>query len=307
MAETDESGIDMSRGSFKLADAETQDTAKLAMILDLMAQRPAVQTLKAWALEQLAPAAGETAVDVGSGTGEDVVRFAKLVGAHGRAIGVEPSAGLRAEAVRRATEATVERAAGTNVESVDGDAEATGESVDRAAEATVEFVDGYAGALPFEPESVDALRSERVLQHVADPAGAVQDMARVLRPGGRIALIDTDWSTAIIHPADPAVLKRMVDYFVGDSANPYSGRRLRGLLAGAGLEITGETAATWIEAQEGARQGFVSMMHLTSLEAGIITRAEAEAFAQGIADAADRGAFHLSLTMYAVSARKPAG
>jgi len=129
-------------------------------------------------------------------------------------------------------------------------------------------------------------------------------MARVLRPGGRIALIDTDWSTAIIHPADPAVLQRMVDYFLADSANPYSGRRLRGLLAAAGLTITGETAATWIEPQEGARQGFVSMMHLTSLEAGVITRAEAEAFAQGIADAADRGEFHLSLTMYAVSAVK---
>jgi len=277
MTETEESGVDMSRGSFKLADAETQNTAKLAMILDVMAQRPAVQTLKAWALDQLAPAAGETAVDVGSGTGEDVVRFANLVGPEGRAIGVEPSPGLRAEAVRR------------------------------AAAANVEFVDGYAGALPLETESVDALRSERVLQHVADPAGAVQDMARVLRPGGRIALIDTDWSTAIVHPADPAVLRRMVDYFLAGSANPYSGRRLRGLLAGAGLEITGETAATWIEAQEGAREGFVSMMHLTSLEAGVITRAEAEAFAQGIADAADRGAFHLSLTMYAVSARKGTG
>lgn len=277
MTETDESGIDLSRGSFKLADAETQDTAKLAMILDLMAQRPAVQTLKAWALNQLAPAAGETAVDVGSGTGEDVVRFAKLVGPAGRAIGVEPSAGLRAEAVRR------------------------------AAEANTEFVEGDANALPFEAESVDVLRSERVLQHLADPAGAVREMARVLRPGGRIALIDTDWSTAIIHPADPAVLQRMVDYFLAGSANPYSGRRLRGLLAGAGagLEITGETAATWIEPQEGARQGFVSMMHLTSLEAGVITRAEAEAFAQGIADAADRGEFHLSLTMYAVSAVKP--
>ncbi len=274
MTETDESGIELSRGSFKLADAEIQDTAKLAMILDLMAQRPAVQTLKAWALEQLAPADGETAVDVGSGTGEDVVRFAKLVGPEGRAIGVEPSPGLRAEAVRR------------------------------GAAANMEFVDGYAGALPFDAESVDVLRSERVLQHVTDPAGAVEDMARVLRPGGRIALIDTDWSTAIVHPADPAVLQRMVDYFLADSANPYSGRRLRGLLAGAGLEITGETAATWIESQEGARQGFVSMMHLNSLEGGVITRAEAEAFAQGIADAADRGAFHLSLTMYAVSARK---
>jgi ubiquinone/menaquinone biosynthesis C-methylase UbiE len=306
MTETDESGIDLSRGSFKLADAETQDAAKLAMILDLMARRPAVQTLKAWALDQLAPAAGETAVDVGSGTGEDVVGLAKLIGPDGRAIGVEPSPGLRAEAVRRAAEAgvSVKREAGAGV-SMDEAGAGAGVFVEGDGRVGVEFVDGYAGALPFEKESVDVLRSERVLQHVADPAGAVRDMARVLRPGGLIALIDTDWSTAIVHPADPGVLQRMVGYFLADSANPYSGRRLRGLLAEAGLEITGETAATWIEPQEGARQGFVSMMHLTSLEAGVITRAEAEAFAQGIADAADRGAFHLSLTMYAVSARKP--
>jgi ubiquinone/menaquinone biosynthesis C-methylase UbiE len=273
MTETDESGIDLSsRGSFKLADAETHDASQLAMILDLMAQRPAVQTLKAWALEQLAPAAGETAVDVGSGTGEDTVALAKLTG---HAIGVEPSPGLRAEAERR------------------------------AADAAVKFVHGDALALPFGDQTVDVLRCERVLQHVADPAAAVADMARVLRPGGRVVLIDTDWATAIIHPADPGVLQRMIDYFLADSANPYSGRRLRGLLAGAGLEITGETAATWIEAQEGARQGVVSMMHLTALQAGVITPAEAEAFAQGLADAADRGAFHLSLTMYAVSAVKP--
>ena len=77
------------------------------------------------------------------------------------------------------------------------------------------------------------------------------------------------------------------------------------MLTGAGLEITGETAATWIEPQEGARQGFVAMMHLSSAQAGVITPAEADAFAQGLAEAADRGAFHLSLTMYAVSARKP--
>ncbi len=302
MTETDESGIDVQRGSFKLADAETQDTAKLAMILDLMAQRPAVQALKAWALDRLAPAAGETAVDLGSGTGEDVVGLAQLVGPAGRAIGVEPSPGLRAEAVRRAAE-TGEHDTGAGADrrpGLDGRPGVDGRF-------GVEFVDGYAGALPFEDESVDVLRSERVLQHVADPAVAVRDMTRVLRPGGRIVLIDTDWSTAIIHPADPAVLQRMVDHFVADSANPYSGRRLRGLLAEAGLEITGETAATWIEAQEGARRGFATMMHLNALNAGIITRAEAEAFAQGIADAADRGAFHLSLTMYAVSARKGRG
>jgi len=265
-------GFVAERGSFRAAHVADQNIDRQAFVLDQMAGRPAVRTLKEWALDQLAPTAGETAVDVGSGTGEDVVALHDL-GA--RAIGVEPSPGLRAEAVRR------------------------------AAGADVEYVDGHAEALPFEDESVDVLRSERVLQHVDDPAAVVKEMARVLRPGGRIVLIDTDWGTAIIHPADPDVLQRMVGYFLRESANPYSGRQLRGLLAEAGLEITGETAATWLEPQEGARQGFVGMMHLTSLQAGVITAEEAEAFAQTLGEAADRGAFHMSLTMYAVSAIKP--
>jgi ubiquinone/menaquinone biosynthesis C-methylase UbiE len=265
-------GFVTERGSFRAEHVADQNIDRQAFVLDQMAARPAVRTLKSWALDQLAPTAGETAVDVGSGTGEDVVALHEL-GA--RAIGVEPSPGLRAEAVRR------------------------------AAGAAVEYVDGHAETLPFEDESIDVLRSERVLQHVDDPAAVVKEMARVLRPGGRIVLIDTDWGTAIIHPADPDVLQRMVGYFLRESANPYSGRQLRGLLAEAGLEITGETAATWLEPQEGARQGFVGMMHLTSLQAGVITAEEAEAFAQTLGEAADRGAFHMSLTMYAVSAIKP--
>ncbi|MER7245710.1 methyltransferase domain-containing protein [Kribbella sp. NPDC000426] len=265
-------GFVTERGSFRAAHVAEQNIDRQALILDQMATRPAVRTLKSWALDQLAPTPGETAVDVGSGTGEDVVAL-HASGAH--AIGVEPSPGLRAEAVRRAVGADVE------------------------------YVDGHAEALPFEDESVDVLRSERVLQHVDDPAAVVKEMARVLRPGGRIVLIDTDWGTAIIHPADPDVLQRMVGFFLRESANPYSGRQLRGLLADAGLEITGETAATWLEPQEGARQGFVGMMHLTSLQAGVITAEEAEAFAQTLGEAADRDAFHMSLTMYAVSAIKP--
>lgn len=290
-------GFVTERGSFRAAHVADQNVERQAFVLDQMAGRPAVRTLKAWALEQLRPAPGEIAVDVGSGTGEDVLAFATY-GA--RAIGVEPSPGLRAEAARRAVSAaeTVGRAAAA--EYVEGGAEAV-----RGVGAAVEYVEGQAEALPFEDASVDVLRCERVLQHVDDPAAAVTEMARVLRPGGRIVLIDTDWGTAIIHPADPDVLQRMVGYFRGETANPFSGRRLRELLVGTGLEITGETAATWIEPQEGATTGFVGMMHTTAARAGVITDAEAEAFTETLRDAAERGAFHMSLTMYAVSARKP--
>ena len=57
-----------------------------------------------------------------------------------------------------------------------------------------------------EPDaSFDAARSERTLQWLADPAAAVAEMVRVVRPGGRISLIDTDWSTFTIDVGDDAL------------------------------------------------------------------------------------------------------
>jgi ubiquinone/menaquinone biosynthesis C-methylase UbiE len=263
-------------GTFRVGDIHQQDATRLVEVLDLIAAKPAVQSLKAWALTALAPAPGEAALDVGCGTGEDVLAFAGLVGPTGRAVGVEPSPGLRAEAMKRTAD-------------------------------SVELVDGDASALPFAAGTFDVVRCERVLQHIGEPETAVGELVRVLKPGGRIALIDTDWQTAILHPADPDVLERMVANFLSQAANPYSGRRLRGLLAGAGLTIQDETAATWIEPQSGATGEFVAMMASTSAAAGAITQEEADRFFAGVADAAERGAFHLSLTMYAVAAAKAVG
>ncbi|WP_328992637.1 methyltransferase domain-containing protein [Kribbella sp. NBC_01245] len=259
-------------GSFKTADIDRQDAARLAFVLDAIAAKPAVQTLKAWALAALAPKPGEFALDVGSGTGEDTVALYAITG---RAVGVEPSPGLRAEAAQR------------------------------AGQGEVEYVEGDATDLPYDDATFDVIRCERVLQHVGEPARAVAEMARVLKPGGRIALIDTDWQTAIMHPADPDVIGRISAHLMSQSANPFAGRQLRGLLVDAGLTIEGETAATWIEPQEGANEGFLQAMIPTSVAAGAITAEEAEAFQTAMTEAAARGAFHFSLTMYGVTGTKP--
>ncbi|WP_432938272.1 methyltransferase domain-containing protein [Kribbella sp. CA-253562] len=255
---------------FKRGDGAQSDAARLVWILDQLAQRSAVRVLKAFALEQLAPRAGDVALDVGSGTGEDVAALRDLVE---RAVGVEPHEGLRAESVRRFP--------------------------------GLEVVDGDALALPFEDESFDVIRCERVLQHIAEPSRAVAEMARALRPGGRIALIDTDWGTALLHPVIPDIYDRLTASMLADSPNPYSGRTLRALLVNAGLNVTAETAATWIESQDGARQGVAPAMIEAGAAGGVITPSEAEAFTHTLTEAAARGAFHMSLTMYAVTAVKP--
>jgi hypothetical protein len=62
----DEPALDAQRGNFRLKHVGEQNIERQAFILDQMAAQPAVRTLRAWALAQLAPIVGETGADVGS-------------------------------------------------------------------------------------------------------------------------------------------------------------------------------------------------------------------------------------------------
>jgi SAM-dependent methyltransferase len=190
------------------------ELAALLFVLDLQAGLPSVLRLRDWVLAALAPRPGETAVDVGSGTGSEVVRLAELVGPTGRAVGVEPQPALRDEAVRR------------------------------AAGSGAEFVDGDALALPFDDGSVDVLRCERVWQHLAEPQRAAQEVARVLAPGGRAAVVDSDWATAVVRPGDPDVHRRLNEAMRRRTPNPFAGRNLRVQLQAAGLVVDADIGST---------------------------------------------------------------
>jgi ubiquinone/menaquinone biosynthesis C-methylase UbiE len=56
----------------------------------------------------------------------------------------------------------------------------------------VTYLVGDVTALDLPDEHFDGVRSERVLQHLADPEAAIADLVWVTRPGGPVCLIDTD-------------------------------------------------------------------------------------------------------------------
>lgn len=56
--------------------------------------------------------------------------------------------------------------------------------------ANMAFVEGVAGALPFGESAFDIVVSRLALHHIADPRAAVAEMARIVRPGGRVMVID---------------------------------------------------------------------------------------------------------------------
>lgn len=255
------------------------DTAAQVFVLDVQDQLSTVVRMRDEVLAALAPTPGECAIDIGCGTGAEVRRMAALVGPQGRAVGVEPHADLRAEAQRRAADEGV----------------------------AAEFVDADALALPFEDGSVDVVRSERVFQHLPDPEAAIAEIVRVLAPGGRVAITDSDWGTWVLFPGDQEVIRRLDDSTYSRQANPFSGRHLRAQLTRAGLIVDPEigSGAVIIPDTIIANPVLMRVNTAAAIEAGDITAAEAEALELAVVEAAGRGEAFAAVTMFSFVARKP--
>jgi ubiquinone/menaquinone biosynthesis C-methylase UbiE len=260
--------------TFRVEDSAEQDVQQLITVLDMQAALPGVARMRAWGRSVLDPQPGSFAVDIGSGTGSEVLALASQVGPSGSAVGVEPNSGLRAEAARRATGSTAR------------------------------FVDGTAYSLPFADSTVDIVRCERVWQHLDDPARAAAEIARILRPGGRVLVIDTDWATAIVHPGNPAVVASVRQFWMSRFVNPLSGRLLPGLLTAAGLTVVDRGSQALIQDPD-ALDGLITMTVATATAAGAITSAERDQLLADLRSGATRGDFHFSVTTFAALAVKP--
>jgi SAM-dependent methyltransferase len=153
--------------------------------------------------------------------------------------------------------------------------------------------------------SVDVVWCERVLQHLAEPDKAVAEMARVLRPGGRVALLDTDWATTILHPGDPEVTAAFTAGALTGAANPYSGRRLVGQLSAAGLVVDDRGSQALLQDHRSVAWPLIRMLGESAVRRGALTEAQRDRAYADLTEAAEQGALHMSVTMFAVVAHRP--
>ncbi len=165
---------------------------------------------------------GQVVVDLGSGAGIDCFLAAKKVGAQGRVIGVDM------------THAMLDRARSL----------AASEGVDN-----VEFRLGEIEHLPIEDVSVDVVISNCVVNLSPDPARVFAEAARVLRPGGRIAIYDV----VALQPV-PDALRQNIAAIAGCMGQASSVTDIQAYLTAAGLtdvkvevsEASRKTIAQWM-------------------------------------------------------------
>ena len=126
---------------------------------------------------------GERVVDVGSGAGLDSLIAARMVGPQGQVIGVDMTPAMLEKARR---------------------------GVITAGLANVEFLEGYAEALPVPEAWADVVISNGVLNLAPDKVAALAEMARVLKPGGRLQIGDI-----LVQKPVPMSAKRQIDLWTG--------------------------------------------------------------------------------------------
>ena len=126
----------------------------------------------------------------------------------------------------------------------------------------VDFAVGDVQALDFPDHTFDVVHAHQVLQHVADPVAALCEMRRVARPGGLIAVRDSDYAAFAWFPQLPELDEWLALYqriARGNGGEPDAGRRLLAWAHAAGLTDVTATSSTWCFATQADRDWWGGM------------------------------------------------
>jgi ubiquinone/menaquinone biosynthesis C-methylase UbiE len=218
---------------------------------------------------------GHAVLDVGCGPGTDLATFADAVGPGGLVIGVDHDPRMVEDARRRL-----------------------------AGRRTVEIRAGDAHALPIDDGSVDRACADRVIQHLAEPAAAISEMRRVVRPGGLIGAAEPDWDTLAIDDPDGET-SRAFTRFLADVQvrNGTIGRHLARLMSEQGLDVRTVNASVALFREFAGADAILGLHRNVhrAVTAGDLAAPAAEAWLRRL----ENGPFLAAVTMFSVTAQVP--
>jgi ubiquinone/menaquinone biosynthesis C-methylase UbiE len=172
----------------------------------------------------------------------------------------------------------------------------------------VVFQPGAATDLPVGDATFDAAISVQVYEYVADITKALSEMYRVLRPGGRAAVVSTDWDAIAWHASDSARMSRVLGAFAEHCAHTALPRILAPKLRQAGFALKEQRVIPQFNTIYGADTYSYRIAHLiSSFVPGRrgVTEEEASAWIEDLRQTGERGEYFFSLNQYLYLVVKP--
>jgi SAM-dependent methyltransferase len=168
---------------------------------------------------------------------------------------------------------------------------------------------GDVAALPYADNSFDAGVCTQVYEYVPDIDRALAELYRVLKPGGRGVIVDTDWESCVWHSSDPARMRRMIEAWDRHCPHPHLPGTLAPRLRAAGFESRADAIVLINDRYHPDTYSFgvIPLLAAYAKKHGFVPREEADAWVADLQELGQRGEYFFSLNRYFFSVSKPAG
>jgi arsenite methyltransferase len=245
--------------------------------LEQMYRTPDVLRRRRLARQALEPHGGEHILDVGCGPGFFLLDVLQSVGSRGAVTGIDSSNPMLAVARSRC----------------EGHPNAS-------------FHEGDATALPVGDDAFDAALTVQVLEYVDDVPLALSELYRVVKPGGRVVVWDTDWATVSWHSSDADRMQRVLAAWDGHLAHPSLPRVLAAQLRAAGWRDVEVAAHPFTNTELTPDAISASLIGLiTDFVSSRLGTEVTDAWAADLRELGERGEYFFSYTQFSFTARKP--